>query len=102
LTPCAPGIKLKPVLPHRFFFVTYGPKPLLTLTDIIHQLAHFTPDQRSLAWSPQPPFESTGAHDCRVGGDCGLDFNRETARARWRQARYRWNREQERLQTHDT
>jgi hypothetical protein len=73
--------------------------PLVTVNEIIHQLAHFTVDQRSLAWSPQPPFESTGAHDCRVGGDCGLDFNHETARARWRQARYRWNREQERLQT---
>jgi hypothetical protein len=70
--------------------------PFLTVNDIIHHLAHFTDAQRSLAWSPQPPFQSTGAHDCRVGGDCGLDFNRETARARWRQARYRWNREQER------
>jgi hypothetical protein len=72
---------------------------LRTVTEIIQHLAHFTPEQRSLAWSPEPPFESTGAHDCRVGGDCGLDFNRETARARWRQARYRWNREQERLRT---
>ena len=72
--------------------------PLLTVNQIIQQLAHFTAEQRSLAWSPQPPFQSTGAHDCRVGGNCGLDFNRETPRARWRQARYRWNREQERLQ----
>jgi hypothetical protein len=73
--------------------------PLLTVNQIIQQLAHFTAEQRSLAWSPQPPFQSTGAHDCRVGGNCGLDFNRETPRARWRQARYRWNREQRRLQT---
>jgi hypothetical protein len=57
----------------------------------------FTDEQRSLAWSPQPPFESNGAGDCRVGGNCGLDFNRETARARWAQARHRWNREQKRL-----
>jgi hypothetical protein len=69
---------------------------MLTVNQIIHQLSHFTDDQRSLAWSPQPPFQSTGAHDCRVGGNCGLDFNRETPRARWRQARYRWNREQRR------
>jgi hypothetical protein len=57
----------------------------------------FTDEQRSLAWSPQPPFESTGAGDCRVGGNCGLNFNCETARARWAQARHRWNREQKRL-----
>ena len=49
--------------------------------------------------SPEPPFESTGAGDCRVGGNCGLDFNRETLRARWVQARHRWKREQKRLQT---
>ena len=67
--------------------------------EIIVQLAHFTAEQRSLAWSPEPPFESTGAGDCRVGGNCGLDFNRETLRARWVQARHRWNREQKRLQT---
>ena len=31
------------------------------------QLSHFTAEQRSLAWSPEPPFESAGAHDCRIG-----------------------------------
>lgn len=68
--------------------------PLLTVDEIIHLLAQFTPGQRSLAWSPQPPFESLGASDCRIGGNCGLDFNHETARARWVQARYRYRQEQ--------
>ena len=71
---------------------------LLTVDEIIAGLALFTVEQRSLAWSPEPPFESAGASDCRVGGSCGLDFNRETARARWIQARHRWNREQRKLQ----
>jgi len=65
---------------------------------VIEALSQFTADQRSLAWSPEPPFESTGAHDCRIGGSCGLDFSRGTARARWIQARHRWNREQRTLQ----
>ena len=68
--------------------------PLPTVDEIIHLLAHFTPEQRSLAWSPQPPFESMGASDCRIGGNCGLDFNHETARARWTQARHRHQQEQ--------
>jgi hypothetical protein len=71
---------------------------LFTIDEIIARLAFFTDEQRSLAWSPEPPFESAGANDCRVGGSCGLDFNRETARARWIQARHRWNREQKKLQ----
>jgi hypothetical protein len=71
---------------------------LLTVDEIIAGFALFTVEQRSLAWSPEPPFESAGASDCRVGGSCGLDFNRETARARWIQARHRWNREQKKLQ----
>ncbi len=70
---------------------------LLTVDEIIASLAIFTDEQRSLAWSPQPPFESAGASDCRVGGSCGLEFNWETARARWIQARHRWNREQKKL-----
>jgi hypothetical protein len=70
---------------------------LITVDEIVASLACFTDEQRSLAWSPEPPFESTGAHDCRVGGSCGLDFNRETARARWIQARHRWNSEQKKL-----
>jgi hypothetical protein len=54
-------------------------------------------DQRSLAWSPEPPFVSLGGADCRPGGSCGLDFNRETPRARWIHARYRQGREQKGL-----
>ena len=53
--------------------------PSFTVDEIIRQLSRFTAEQRSLAWSPQPPFQSTGAGDCRVGGNCGLDFNHETA-----------------------
>jgi hypothetical protein len=68
--------------------------PICTLEEIIAELSDFTVELCSLAWSPEPPFESVGTCDCRVGGDCGLDTNRETARARWRRARHRWNREQ--------
>ena len=68
--------------------------PSQTVDEVVEALSHFTAEQRSLAWSPEPPFESAGAHDCRIGGNCGLDFNRGTARARWIQARHRWNREQ--------
>jgi hypothetical protein len=74
------------------------PARLLTVDQIIAACAIFTADQRSLAWSPEPPFESAGASDCRMGGSCGLDFNRETARARWIEARHRWNSEQKKLQ----
>ena len=69
---------------------------LLTVDQIIQQLSRFTAEQRSLAWSPQPPFQTTGAGDCRWGGNCGLDFNHGTARARWTQARHRFIREQKR------
>jgi hypothetical protein len=71
---------------------------LLTVDEIIARLARLTDEQRSLAWSPEPPYESSGASDCRVGGSCGLEFNWETPRARWIQARFRWNREQKKLQ----
>lgn len=71
---------------------------LRSVDEIIHELSRFTIEQRSLAWSPEPPFQSTGTSDCRIGGDCGLDFNRETRRTRWALARYRWNREQKRMQ----
>jgi hypothetical protein len=71
---------------------------LFTVAQIILRLSRFTAEQRSLAWSPQPPFQSTGAGDCRRGGNCGLDFNHETARARWTQARHRFIREQKRRQ----
>jgi hypothetical protein len=68
--------------------------PLLTVDEIIQLLAQYTPEQRSLAWSPQPPFRSMGAADCRLGGNCGLDFNYQTPRARWIQARYRERQQQ--------
>jgi hypothetical protein len=55
-----------------------------------------TDEQRSLAWSPMPAFESLGAGDCRLGGSCGIDFNGETRRSRWVRARYWWIREQRR------
>jgi hypothetical protein len=64
-----------------------------TVDEIIADLAVFSDEQRSLAWSPEPPFESTGAGDCRPGGSCGLDFNDETRRAQWRRARFRMRRE---------
>ena len=66
-----------------------------TLDEVMRDLSRFTDHQRSLAWSPEPPYLSTGAHDCRPGGSCGLDFNYETPRARWIQARHRWLREQQ-------
>lgn len=68
-----------------------------TVDQIIAELAVFTPEQRSLAFCPQPPYESSGAHDCRVGGSCGLDLNGETRRSRWVIARFRYRREQEKL-----
>jgi hypothetical protein len=74
------------------------PARLPTVDEIITACAIFTVEQRSFAWSPEPPFAGAGANDCRMGGSCGLDFNRETARARWIQARHRWNREQQKLQ----
>jgi hypothetical protein len=74
------------------------PARLFTVDEIIAELDFFTAEQRSLAWSPEPPFARVGAYDCRMGGSCGLDFNRETAHARWIQARHRWNREQKKLQ----
>jgi hypothetical protein len=67
---------------------------LFTVDQIILQLSFFTDEQRSLAWSPRPPFQSNGAGDCRSGGNCGLDFNYGTPRARWTQARHRFLREQ--------
>lgn len=69
-----------------------------TVNQIIAEHAVFTDEQRSLAWSPMPPPERTGAHDCRVGGSCGLDFNGETRRSRWIQARFRYLKEARRKQ----
>jgi hypothetical protein len=56
----------------------------------------FTPEQRSLAWCPMPPHESDGAHDCRRGGSCGLNFSSETRRQKWIQARFRFHLEERR------
>jgi hypothetical protein len=70
-------------------------RPPRTVDEIILQLAHFIPEQQSLAWSPEPPYVSGPAGDCRPGGNGNLDFNHETPRARWVQARFRWKRHQE-------
>jgi hypothetical protein len=67
-----------------------------SIDEIIVILARFTDEQRSLAWSPMPFHEAVGPHDCRMGAGCGLDFSRGTRRARWVQARHRWNAEQRR------
>jgi hypothetical protein len=65
-----------------------------SVDEIVLDLARFTDEQRSLAWSPMPLCEATGPYDCRIGGNCGLDFNRGTCRARWAQARHRWIKEE--------
>jgi hypothetical protein len=67
-----------------------------SVDEVIRELSHFTVEQRSLAWSPEPPVEACGASDCRVGGDCGLDFDRNSRHSQWGLARYRWKREQKR------
>jgi hypothetical protein len=105
LTVRAAGSKLKAETASPFCIVAMDDNhadtranSFFTVEEIILQQSLFTAEQRSLAWSPEPPFQSTGAGDCRPGGNCGLDFNRESARARWMQARHRWNLEQRRLQ----
>jgi hypothetical protein len=65
-----------------------------TVDQVQRSLDVFTDEQRSLAWSPEPPSEPVGPSDCRPGGSCGLNLNPDTARSRWRRARFRWNREQ--------
>jgi hypothetical protein len=67
-----------------------------SVDEVVEELSDFTIEQRSLVWSPEPPLESCGASDCRVGGDCGLDFGRDSRRSQWLLARYRWKREQRR------
>jgi hypothetical protein len=69
-----------------------------TVDQIIQEHRFFSDEQRSLAWAPMPPPEYSGAHDCRVGGSCGLDLSGETRRSRWIVARFRWLHEQKRLQ----
>lgn len=72
--------------------------PTFTVDGLIRELSVFTDEQRSLVLCPCPPFESTGAHDCRIGGSCGLDFNGETRHSRWVIARFRWLQEQKRME----
>jgi hypothetical protein len=72
-------------------------EPIRTVDAIIRELSVLTDEQRSLAWCPCPRYEPAGAHDCRPGGDCGLDFSGETRLSRWRVARYRMAREQRRI-----
>lgn len=67
-----------------------------TVDEIIADLAVFTDEQRSIAWMPEPPTESTGGGDCRPGGNCGLDFNSESRHAQWLKAKARLLREQRR------
>lgn len=68
-----------------------------TVDQVIAELARFSGEQRSLAWSPMPPPEPSGGHDCRIGGSCGLDGFGESRRSRWITARFRFLREQKRL-----
>lgn len=65
-----------------------------TVDQIIAEQKVFTPEQRSLAWSPEPAKEAGFACDCRPGGGCGLDLNRESRWSQWMLARMRWVREQ--------
>jgi hypothetical protein len=66
------------------------------LSDEFHALLrHFTDEQKSLAWCPEPPYESEGGSDCRMGGSCGLDLSGESRRSQWVRARFRFRREQE-------
>jgi hypothetical protein len=71
--------------------------PIPTYEQVVDRLSQFTDDERSLAFSPEPPFEPSGAGDCRPGGNAGLNFNPETRRAKWVRARFRWHREQQKL-----
>jgi hypothetical protein len=61
-----------------------------TVDQVIARLAIFTDEQKSLAWCPLPPRVPSGPHDCRPGGDCGLDFDFESLRSRVIQARFRF------------
>jgi hypothetical protein len=66
--------------------LAYGVK---TVDQIIAECAMLTDEQRSLAYSPEPPYESAGAGSCFRGGNCGLDLNAESRRAKWVRARHR-------------
>lgn len=71
---------------------------LKTVAEVVAECRTITDEQRSLAWSPEPPYTSLGAGDCRIGGNSSLDFNAETPRAKWIRARFRMRREQRRPQ----
>lgn len=63
-----------------------------TVDRIIAELAIFTPEQQSLAHSPEPRRERQPGSDCRPGGSCGLDLNAESRHAQWARARFRMQR----------
>lgn len=67
-----------------------------TVDQVYAELAIFTPEQRSLAFSPEPPHKSY-ASDCRAGGNCGLSGLGEMPRDKWVVARFRLKRENEAL-----
>ncbi len=67
---------------------------LFTLGQMLLEQAKVTDEQRSMAWMPEPPREPLGAGDCRFGGGSGLDFYDDSLHARWRRARFRYQREQ--------
>jgi hypothetical protein len=81
----------------RFYVSQELASPIPTYEQVVDRLSQFTDDQRSLAFSPEPPFESSGAGYCRPGGNAGLSLNPETRRAKWVRARFRWHREQQKL-----
>lgn len=74
-----------------------SPRTIMTFEQVVDALGYFTDEQRSLAWSPEPPFESHGAGDCRPGGGSAIDFNGDSRRSRWVRARVRFNKEQAKL-----
>jgi hypothetical protein len=72
---------------------------LRTVEQIQRELSYLTPELRSLVWAPEPPIQPRGASDCRIGGDCGLDFGLTDLRSRWLRARYLWAKEQRKRAT---
>ncbi len=56
--------------------------------DLMTACTRPTDEQRSLAWCPEPPYESTGPHDCRAGGSAGIGYH-GTRHEDWVRARYR-------------
>lgn len=60
-----------------------------TVDQIIADLAIAAHELDHLAWMPEPERTPTGPHDCRPGGNCGLDLNAEELHAQWARARFR-------------